>query len=275
MKPGKKLVIAAMLFCTIVQEPVIAENVTQDEGLFESDFVIEGVEEAVGSAQILNDETGTAEGPAEDSLSGEQAVSAVRRYCHINDPDLENIENAGEYPVYWDVESEDGNGIVVLFRSYTGAQIRYYIDRVTGETFVTEFVPGITSEEEQTDESFNVREYLSPITGTWQTASMGYEYYGTPQAEYYVRFTDTEIIYGHLKDSEFVPDHSDGITFTEETASGGFLVQAESAGGVRYTYRTCGSDDNVLEYYETWQEEDFPEAYRGGASLSRIPDIDF
>ena len=39
------------------------------------------------------------------------------------------------------------------------------------------------------------------IPGTWQTASMGYEYYGTNQPEYYVQFTDSEIIYGHMKNA--------------------------------------------------------------------------
>ena len=34
------------------------------------------------------------------------------------------------------------------------------------------------------------------VPGMWQTASMGYEYYGTLQPEYYVQFTNSEIIYG-------------------------------------------------------------------------------
>ena len=57
-------------------------------------------------------------------------------------------------------ETKDGNEIVVLFRSYTGAQIRYYIDPVSGETTVTEFVPGVTDEEQRTDESLNAWDYL-------------------------------------------------------------------------------------------------------------------
>ncbi len=93
-----------------------------------------------------------------DRITDEQALSAIKEYCYINNPDLESIENNGEYPVYWEIESGDDSGIVVLFRSYTGAEIRYYIDPVTGETYVTEFVPGITSEEERTDETFNVLE---------------------------------------------------------------------------------------------------------------------
>ena len=50
---------------------------------------------------------------------------------------------------------------LVLFRSYTGAQNRYYIDPVSGEATVTELVPGIMDEEQRTDESLNVWDYLS------------------------------------------------------------------------------------------------------------------
>lgn len=97
----------------------------------------------------------------ERKLSDEQALAAIRRYCYITDPDLEDIVDAGEYPVYWELASRDEQETVVLFRSYTGAQIRYYIDPVSGETYVTEFVPGITAEEERTEESLNAWDYLS------------------------------------------------------------------------------------------------------------------
>ena len=94
-------------------------------------------------------------------LTDEQALSAIKNYCLIGNPDLMEIVQAEEYPVYWDVSSCDEKEVVVLFRSYTGAQIRYYIDRITGETYVTEFVLGITPEEMRTEERFNVRDYLT------------------------------------------------------------------------------------------------------------------
>lgn len=214
-----------------------------------------------------------------EGLSDEQALAAVQNYCYARDPDLKNAVNAGEYPVYWDVSSSGEQQAVVLFRSYTGAQIRYYIDRVTGDAYVTEFVSGITDGEQRTEESFNARDYLTgqdassgaplPIEGTWQSASMGYEADGSLYPEYYVRFTDTEICYGHLNGGEFIADHADRILSLAKTAAGGIRIQAEASNGVRYTYQTCESDPNVLEYFETWREEDFPEMYRGGASLFR------
>ena len=82
-------------------------------------------------------------------------------------------------------------------------------------------------------------------------------------------FGDAEIIYGHMQDGEFVPDHFDEITLFEQLESGGFKVQAESENGVQYTYQTAESDENILEYYETWNEDEFPDKYSGSASLSK------
>jgi hypothetical protein len=107
------------------------------------------------------------------------------------------------------------------------------------------------------------------LTGTWQTASIGFEADGTMAPEYYVQFTDTEVVYGHMRDGEFVSDHADRIARLEQTAAGGFIVQAEASNGVQYSYQTSEGDDTVLEYYETWNESDFPATYSGGASLSR------
>ena len=214
-------------------------------------------------------EVSTENEPGNKKLSDEQALAAIRQYCFVSNPDLENIVNAGEQQVYWDIQSSTDTEIVVLFRSYTGALIRYYIDPVSGETYVTEFVPGITTEEQRTEERFNARDFLLSIPGTWQTASIVSEEDGTAHPAYYVQFTDSEILYGHMKDGAFVIDHTDTVSRFEKNAAGGFKVQAAAANGVQYTFRTSESDNDVMEYYETWNEADFSDSYRGGASLSR------
>lgn len=96
----------------------------------------------------------------QERITDDQALEAVKNYCLLNNPDLEEMLNSDEQTIYWDVESSDENQIVVLYRSYTAALVRYYIDPTTGETYVTEFVPGITEEEERTDESFNLKDYI-------------------------------------------------------------------------------------------------------------------
>ena len=96
----------------------------------------------------------------EVGITEEQALAAIKKYCIEGNPDLENIVNAGEYTVYWNVETVDDDEIVVLYRSYTGAQLRYHIDRFSGSTYSKEFVPGITDEEQWTDEYFNAKDYI-------------------------------------------------------------------------------------------------------------------
>ena len=125
------------------------------------------------------------------------------------------------------------------------------------------FLASKTSE----DEISNGLDILIP--GTWQTASIGYVDGDDMQPEYYVQFTATEVNYGHMKDGAFAVDHSDKISEIEKTDSGEYKVKAESANGVQYTYQTSEDDSEVLEYFESWNEDDFSEMYRGGASLSR------
>ena len=95
-----------------------------------------------------------------DALTQEQALEAIKNYCFINNPDLEGKADSDEYTVYWEVATNEAGEIVVLYRSYTGSETRYYIDPISGETYVTELVPGIIDDEQRTDESFNVRDYL-------------------------------------------------------------------------------------------------------------------
>lgn len=92
-------------------------------------------------------------------LTDEQAVAAVQNYCYSSNPLLEDKVESGEYPIYWDISSSDEREIVVVYRSYTGSINRYYIERSTGETYVTELVPGIIDEEQRTDETLNVWDY--------------------------------------------------------------------------------------------------------------------
>ncbi|WP_303823486.1 hypothetical protein [Ruminococcus flavefaciens] len=104
-------------------------------------------------------EATSVEGSESDALTDEQALEAVKNYCFCKNPDLKNKVDSGEYNIYWDVTASNADKIVVLFRSYTSAQIRYYIDPISGETYVTELVPGIIDEEQRTEESFNIRDY--------------------------------------------------------------------------------------------------------------------
>ena len=96
----------------------------------------------------------------EKNINEDQGLTAIQNYCCSNNSELEQYRNAKEGPVYWAVSSDENNQIVIVFRSYTGSINHYYIDAVTGDTYVTEMVPGITDGEQKTEEHFNVKDYL-------------------------------------------------------------------------------------------------------------------
>ena len=109
----------------------------------------------------------------------------------------------------------------------------------------------------------------SSIDGTWETVSNGWEYYGETQPQYYVRFTDEEISYGHMKAGEFVLDYSDKINSIETDGEDSYTVQATSSNGTQYTFKSSEEDAGILEYYGTWDSEAFGDTYSGSASLVR------
>ena len=58
-------------------------------------------------------------------------------------------------------------------------------------------------------------------------------------------------------------------TLAETLTDEGYAVR-QAANGVQYTFRTCETDTDVLEYFETWDEQAFADMYRGGASLWKV-----
>lgn len=107
------------------------------------------------------------------------------------------------------------------------------------------------------------------IPGTWQTASMSSNAEGTLAPSRYIQFTSADIKYGQMKDGAFVEEYSDKITKLEKTAAGGFIVQAEAANGVKYTFKTSDTDVNTMEYYETWTESEYAEKYSASGSITK------
>lgn len=115
------------------------------------------------AAQPVQTEAATT-APAEtqaETISEAQALEAIKSYCYNSNPNLKDIVDSGEYSVYWTVSTNEANEIVVLYRSYTAALVRYYIDPVSGDTYVTEWVPGIAEEEQRTGETFNIKSYIA------------------------------------------------------------------------------------------------------------------
>ncbi len=97
---------------------------------------------------------------ASENVTDEQALEAVKNYCYAENAELKSIVESNQYKISWEVTSSSAEQIVVLYKTYTDAEVRYYIDPVSGETYITEFVPGITSQEMKSDITFNIRDYI-------------------------------------------------------------------------------------------------------------------
>ncbi len=111
--------------------------------------------EAEAAAPAENSENTVTE--ASGAITQDQAMDAVLNYFKADFPDYEIDSEHGEY---WEVVPGDNGEIKVIHKYYTGAFNFYYVDPATGETYVTELVPGIIDEEQKTGETFNVNDYL-------------------------------------------------------------------------------------------------------------------
>ena len=94
-------------------------------------------------------------------LTDDQAVAAVKKYCVEQNPALEDNTANGGAPFYWDIAESGDQEIVVVYRAATGAINRYYINPLSGETYVTEQVPGIIEDEQKTGETLNIWDYVN------------------------------------------------------------------------------------------------------------------
>lgn len=212
------------------------------------------------------------------NLTREQALAAVKNYCYSVQPNIEKLDKSDKYDVYFEVESYSDDEIVVLFTANTGEEVRFYVDPVSGDANITAFIPGVSTQEEPSDEIIHLKKYLDgpveltgsvSLDGMWATASMVPDENGDVQPEWYVEFEGYAINYGHMEGDKFVVDHSDDVQCQMSDSDGNLFVQAENADGIQYTYRVSEDDKDVLEYYETWNEDEYADTYSGSASLSR------
>ena len=107
-----------------------------------------------------SEEVADAESSDTDLITEDQALAAIKKYWFEKEPELEDMLDSDEYTVYFEVTTNDDGEIVVLYRSYTAAETRYYIDPETGNANITELVPGIFDEETASNEKLNIRDYM-------------------------------------------------------------------------------------------------------------------
>ena len=163
----KNMIVPAILCSVVLLSACGKETASDTSSLFES------IESTTQPQQETSEQTSEVAPTQPEEQSADQApepessaaaftkdqalAGALNYYTSINP----GYELKGDYGEYWDVTDENPGEYTVIYRSYTGAINRYYVNSSTGETYVTEFVPGIIDEEQKTGETFNINDYLS------------------------------------------------------------------------------------------------------------------
>ena len=83
---------------------------------------------------------------AKGRITAETAYEAVNKYCH----DTYDWSAAEGNPSVMGVEmgQETDSAYLVVFRSYTGTLVHFYVDKTTGSARVVEYVPALDIREE-------------------------------------------------------------------------------------------------------------------------------
>lgn len=89
-------------------------------------------------------------------ITAEMAFEGVSNYCHS----AYNWSAAEENPDIMGLEigEETDSAYHVVFRSYTGALVNFYVDKASGTTRMVEYVPALGKQEEAG--TMNLFEYL-------------------------------------------------------------------------------------------------------------------
>lgn len=95
--------------------------------------------------------------PSESGITAEMAYEGVYNYCHS----VYDWSIAEDNPsmMYLEMGEESETGYQVIFHSYTGALVYFYVDKSDGTTRMTEYVPTLNIENEAG--SISLYDYLT------------------------------------------------------------------------------------------------------------------
>ena len=135
-------VLMVVLFCTSCRN---STNMTQNAKTESLDSLQNG--QSDGSDSIVAKKSG---------ITAEMAYKGVNNYCHKEYDWSVTKENPSMMYVQMGEETEAEYKVV--FRSYTGSFVYFYVDKATGKTRMVDFVPALNIEEESG--TINLLEYL-------------------------------------------------------------------------------------------------------------------
>ena len=92
-----------------------------------------------------------------DKITAEMAFEGVSNYCHST-YDWSVAEDNPSI-MYVEMGEETDSAYQVVFRSYTGAFVNFYVDKTSGQTRIEEYVPALDIKEEAG--SIDLFDYLS------------------------------------------------------------------------------------------------------------------
>lgn len=93
-------------------------------------------------------------------LTDDEALTGFTNYLYFKIKNLQKILDEDKVPCTWGIASSDQKEIMIMFKSNTGALLRYHINRSTGKTYVTQYSVR-TNSYYRTKEKLNVREYIN------------------------------------------------------------------------------------------------------------------
>ena len=94
--------------------------------------------EAAQNADAQSEVTGSADSP-ETKITAEMAFEGVNNYCHEKFDWTITEENPDI--MYVTMGEETDSAYQVVFRSYTGAFVNFYVNKTSGTTRMEEYVP--------------------------------------------------------------------------------------------------------------------------------------
>ena len=93
-------------------------------------------------------------------LTDEEAMTGFTNYLYFKIKNLQKILDEDKVPCTWGIASSSKNEIMIMFKSNTGALLRYHINRNSGKAYVTQYSV-ISNSFFRTKETVNVRSYIN------------------------------------------------------------------------------------------------------------------
>ena len=174
----------------------------------------------------------------ESSISKDMAYEGVNNYCH-SAYDW-NIAKDNPSIMYVEMGEETESDYQVIFCSYTGAFVYFYVNKSTGSTRLVEYVPNLNIESEAG--TINLFDYLNKNSSANST---------NKNIKYQFTSADNDAVKGNAKilkvyeltEKNMNFEYNGGFDFSKNTIDRNITGTAKENGKNKYDY-----EENVLEH---------------------------